>query len=218
LFFFCFEFIEIFCLVSDEPGSADADVPQPRFPIPTPRPNQQSFITETSSTQESHQDDIRLCTITRTSATDTYGIELIYHKRDQYHSLKLGTGRNNTLSSKHRKNDRRRSFIDLFVDAALAGVKNNDHLIEINGENIESIDDNAVKQRIYVIKYPQPLQVLVVDDATYNYYKRQNKVIHSGLPSVRRLPENFVDQSISTVSSRPGRFLGFIFVYYISNL
>jgi len=78
--------------------------------------------------------------------------------------------------------------------------------------------NEQVTQRIRAIKYPQPLQILVADSATYNYYKRQNKVIHSGLPSVRRLPENFVDRSISTVSSRQGRFLGFIFVYYISNL
>jgi hypothetical protein len=98
-------------------------------------------------------------------------------------------------------------LIHIFTDAALAGVKNNDHLIEINGENIENIGENEVKQRIYVIKYPQPLQVLVADNATYNYYKRQNKIIHSGLPNVRKLPENFANQSMSSVSSRQSRFL-----------
>ncbi len=56
-----------------------------------------------------------------------------------------------------------------------------------------------------MIKYPQPLDVLVADHATYNYYKQQNILIHSGLPSVRKLPENFGHTSMSTVSSRQGR-------------
>ncbi len=72
----------------------------------------------------------------------------------------------------------------------MAGVKNNDHLIEINDENIENISDDEVKRRITSVRYPTPLKLLVADHATYNYYKQQNKVIHSGLPTIRKLPSS----------------------------
>jgi hypothetical protein len=71
--------------------------------------------------------------------------------------------------------------------------------------------DEEVKQRIRVIKYPQPLQILVADSATYNYYNQQNKVIHSGLPSVKKLPGNIIDRPTSLTSSNQGIFIIYIF-------
>ncbi len=100
----------------------------------------------------------------------------------------------------------------------MAGVKTNDHLIEINGQNIEKVSDEEVKQRIRAIKYPQPLQVLVADATTYKYYKQQNKLIHNGLPTVKKLPENIIDQSTSLVSSYQGRFIFFFLFKYIFNI
>lgn len=92
-------------------------------------------------------------------------------------------------------------MIDIYIDAARAGVKTDDRLIEINGENIEEFNHEDVQKCIYAIKYPQPLQLLVADIATYNYYKQQNKVIHSGLPSVQKLPRNIVEEPSS---GKPG--------------
>jgi C-terminal processing protease CtpA/Prc len=46
-----------------------------------------------STFSKPHQDDIRLCTINRANAGDTYGIELNFHKREQYHSINIITSR-----------------------------------------------------------------------------------------------------------------------------
>ena len=97
-------------------------------------------------------------------------------------------------------------MIDVFVDAVLAGLKTDDHLIEINGENIENIGDDQVKQRIRAVQYPQPLQLLVADQATYERYKRQGQPINSGLPNVRRLPGTVVERSVSFSRIRQGLF------------
>lgn len=75
-------------------------MPRPTFPQPTLPHNQSTNRSENLTTQQPHQDDIRLCTINRASATDQYGMELSYHRRDQYHSLKLTPGRDSALSSK----------------------------------------------------------------------------------------------------------------------
>lgn len=45
------------------------------------------------------QDDIRLCTINRADASDPFGIELNYHKREQFHSLSITPGRDGGRSS-----------------------------------------------------------------------------------------------------------------------
>jgi hypothetical protein len=46
------------------------------------------------------REDIRLCTINRADATDTFGIELNFHRREQFHSLSITPGRENGPSSK----------------------------------------------------------------------------------------------------------------------
>jgi hypothetical protein len=103
----------IFYLAADVSEIPDVNIPQTTYPISPAVGNQPSMISASSDTRDSYQDDIRLCTITRNSAADTYGIELIYHKRDQYHSLKLRSDLNTTLSSKHRQNDM--IFIDSYI-------------------------------------------------------------------------------------------------------
>jgi len=45
-------------------------------------------------------EDIRLCTINRADAADPFGIELNYHRREQFHSLSITSGRNDGPSSK----------------------------------------------------------------------------------------------------------------------
>ena len=51
-------------------------------------------------TQSFPNEDIRLCTINRADASDTFGIELNYHRKEQFHSLSITPGRDNGPSSK----------------------------------------------------------------------------------------------------------------------
>ncbi len=87
------------------------DIPRPTFPIPTTQVSQPLSRPEIVNT---HQDDIRLCTITRANATDTYGLELNYHRRDHFHSLKLTSGRGNEPSSKNSK-DSNTEFLCILI-------------------------------------------------------------------------------------------------------
>ncbi|UJR14959.1 hypothetical protein I4U23_001938 [Adineta vaga] len=131
------------------------------------------------------REDIRLCTINRADPTDTFGIELNYHRREQFHSLNITAGRDNGPSN-----------------AELAGIKTDDRLIEINGVNIQNFDHEQVTQRIRAVRYPEPLEVLVADVPTYDYYKQQQKLIHRGLPNVRIMSPNRPARSVSPSSSR----------------
>lgn len=63
---------------------------------------------------------------------------------------------------------------------------------------------------MHAIKYPQPLQILVADTATYNHYKQGNRVIHNGLPTVQKLPANTVQTSPSLISTQKGKFINFL--------
>jgi len=86
-------------------------------------------------------------------------------------------------------------------DAELAGIKTDDRLIEINGQNIQTFDHDQVTQRIRAVKYPEPLQMLVADVPTYEYYKQQQKLIHRGLPNVKIMPANIPARSRSPATS-----------------
>lgn len=92
--------------------------------------------------------------------------------------------------------------IFLFEDAELAGIKTDDRLIEINGLNIQNFDHEQVTQRIRGVRYPEPLEVLVADIPTYDYYKQQQKLIHRSLPNVKVMPPNRPARSVSPSSSR----------------
>jgi hypothetical protein len=87
-------------------------------------------------------------------------------------------------------------------DAQEAGIKSDDRLIEINGQNIQNFDHDQVTQRIRAVQYPEPLQMLVADVATYDHYKREQKLIHRSLPTVRVMPPNRPAPSTSPASSR----------------
>lgn len=91
--------------MSTQPGSSEVEVSRPS-PYQPPSPGntyQVSPNRDSTSSLNAPQDDIRLCTITRANATDTYGIELNYHRRDQYHSLKVISDDTNTPNSKLNK-------------------------------------------------------------------------------------------------------------------
>ncbi|UJR24224.1 hypothetical protein I4U23_027191 [Adineta vaga] len=123
-------------------------------------------------------EDIRLCTITRKHARDIYGFDIIANKNELYHSLKI-------LSNQDRQPS----------NAALAGLKTGDRLVEINDENIDLLVIDEIVQIISETKYPQPLKLLVANAETYNYYRQQNKQIHSKLPNIKKLP-NCLQQNL----------------------
>lgn len=92
-------------------------------------------------------------------------------------------------------------IFSLSKDAEVAGIKTDDRLIEINGQNIQTFDHDQVTQRIRAVKYPEPLQMLVADVPTYEYYKQQQKLIHRGLPNVKIMPPNTPYRSASPAAS-----------------
>lgn len=146
-------------------------------------------------------EDIRLCTINRADASDAFGIELNFHRKEQFHSLSITPGRDNGPSSKIFYFSEILISILSSIDAEVAGIKNEDRLIEINGQNIQTFDHDQVTQRIRAVKYPEPLQMLVANVPTYDYYKQQQKLIHRGLPNVKIMPANRPARSISPTSS-----------------
>ncbi|CAF0868518.1 unnamed protein product [Didymodactylos carnosus] len=140
------------------------------------------YISEPQPSPE-HDDDIRLCTINRLNESDSFGIELIYHKHEHYHSLML-VGHQSL--------------------AQRAGIKNHDRLIEINGQNVEQFEHGHVTEKILQIRKPdplnnrlQPLELLVCDEPTYRYYKQNNLTIHRYLRTVRRITSQSQPPSLS---------------------
>ncbi|CAF1164166.1 unnamed protein product [Rotaria sordida] len=169
---------------SSEKNDAYDDTTTTLSPPLPPYDQQPSNTYYNVNAQRRHSDDIRLCTITRADETDKWGFQLTNDKDGHYHLLKILPNDDNRQSN-----------------AELAGVKSEDHLIEINGENVEKMNHAEVKQLVRDIKHPQKLKVLVADAETFNYYKQQNKLIHNKLLSVKYLPSDETDQSSSSVSS-----------------
>lgn len=88
--------------VNNEAAKTSIEISRPTsYPVPTSESNYQSSIPDSTNSRNPPEDDIRLCTITRASATDTYGMELNYHRRDHYHSLKISPNLPNASSSKY---------------------------------------------------------------------------------------------------------------------
>jgi hypothetical protein len=56
----------------------------------------------------------------------------------------------------------------------LAGIKQGDHLIEVDGKNVQRRDDADVKAAITSVKYPNPLKLLVASPKTFDYHTKNN--------------------------------------------
>jgi hypothetical protein len=82
----------------DLPPARTPSVPDLSRPSRVPVP---SSILPPPSTPLSNE-DIRLCTINRADPTDPFGIELNFHRKEQFHSLSITPGRDNGPSSKIR--------------------------------------------------------------------------------------------------------------------
>ena len=83
----------------DFPKAKTPSVPDLSFTGRGPMTSPVSSILPPPS-QPLSNEDIRLCTIHRADAADTFGIELNYHRKEQFHSLSITPGRDNEASSK----------------------------------------------------------------------------------------------------------------------
>jgi hypothetical protein len=63
------------------------------------------------------------------------------------------------------------------------------------------LNNEQVKQCIRGNKFPQPLELLVTDVVTYDHYKQLGKLIHSRLPSVRIMMQNYIKRTPSATLS-----------------
>lgn len=66
-----------------------------------------------------------------------------------------------------------------------AGVKVDDHLLEVNGENVEDLSHDEVVDKI---KAGSSLMFLLADDEAYEYYKNKRIKIGASLATVEYLP------------------------------
>ncbi|XP_014664747.1 PREDICTED: uncharacterized protein LOC106807044 isoform X2 [Priapulus caudatus] len=77
------------------------------------------------------------------------------------------------------------SHVDLSSPAGASGVRIGDHLIAINGQNVEAKDKRAV---VHITNSnPTQAELLVVGDSAYKYYKSRNIRISSQLNNVTKL-------------------------------
>lgn len=72
--------------------------------------------------------------------------------------------------------------VDEGSPAEAAGLKEGDHIIEVNNENISNENHNQVVQRIKAV--PDETKLLVVDPASEEYFKSNDIAINSSLPGI----------------------------------
>ncbi|KAI5699390.1 hypothetical protein M8J76_000626 [Diaphorina citri] len=75
--------------------------------------------------------------------------------------------------------------VDEGSPAEAAGLKEGDHIIEVNSVNICNENHNQVVQRIKAV--PDETKLLVVDVASEEYFKSNNITISSSLPDIVHL-------------------------------
>lgn len=67
-----------------------------------------------------------------------------------------------------------------------AGIRLNDRLVEINGENVEALSHTQVVEKIK--QAGSSIMFLLVDREANEYYKRKNTRITSSLATIHYLP------------------------------
>lgn len=84
--------------------------------------------------------------------------------------------------------------VDENSPAEAAGLKEGDHIIEVNGVNINQENHKQVVQRIKAV--PDETKLLVVDKETEDYYKRSGIMIKSSLDTVDHRSSEHPDVSL----------------------
>jgi C-terminal processing protease CtpA/Prc len=114
----------------------------------------------------------------RLTSSQLIGIYRYYNKQGHFHYIKLFDDYKSTLAYR-------------------AGLRNYDRLICLNGINIEHDTLDQITKR-YKSQLNLPVQMLVCSPSTYQYYKSNNIIIHSDLPTVQHLKPVF-DSSCNTI-------------------
>jgi predicted metalloprotease with PDZ domain len=63
--------------------------------------------------------------------------------------------------------------------ASIAGLRNNDRIIEINGRNVDKRSSRSIKKKLNKIQKKNSLILLVVDTQTYEHYTTKNMTMSS---------------------------------------
>jgi hypothetical protein len=110
------------------------------------------------------QDQIRICTLSRLITHEHLGFEFHYHKQQRFHYILLTANDDISL-------------------AQLAGLRNFDRIIEMNGKNVEDVPgwEKLQEQFCFLLnQQPEdPIKFTVLDPNTYNRYKESNKSLSS---------------------------------------
>lgn len=112
------------------------------------------------------EDDIRLCTIQRSTPDQRLGIHTMYHKHERFHYITLIKDFRSTLAYR-------------------AGLKSYDRVIELNDVNTEDESFQEFDTRFQSQKH-LPTKMLVCSPATYAHYRSSNQPIRKDLPTVKR--------------------------------
>ncbi|KAL1454987.1 hypothetical protein WDU94_009114 [Cyamophila willieti] len=132
---------------------------------------------------EDHTPVVRLCHIIKWADFDGYGFNL--------HGEKGKTGQ---YIGK----------VDEGSPAEAAGLKEGDHIIEVNNENICTENHNQVVQRIKAV--PDETKLLVVDSASEEYFKTNNITISHSLPDIAHLKTPVKNGNSNHVEKSPEQF------------
>jgi hypothetical protein len=124
------------------------------------------------------KDDIRLCTIQRSTSDQLIGICHYYNKQGNFHYIKLIDNYENTLAFR-------------------GGIRNYDRFIYLNGINIENESLEQITLR-FKNEINLHIQLLVCSPSTYHYYKSNNINIHLNLPTIQYLKPVF-DKSFNQI-------------------
>lgn len=124
------------------------------------------------------KDDIRLCRIQRSKSNELIGIYRFYNSQGNFHYVKLFDQYEETL-------------------AYQSGIRNYDRLIAINGFYIENETFEQITKR-FQNESNNPIEILVSNPSTFHFYKSNQMIIHSNLPTVQHLKS--IQQYSSSIS------------------
>lgn len=89
--------------------------------------------------------------------------------------------------------------------AAHSGLQNDDYLIEICGENVDSMSYEEVVSKIKMKKIDDDLQLLVADRATIDWYKARSIPMSSALVPKLKYIETLYNEEILAASTDNGK-------------
>lgn len=110
-----------------------------------------------------------MCRIQRSQSNELIGIYRFYNSQGNFHYVKLFDQYEETLAYR-------------------AGIRNYDRLISINGFNIENETFEQITKR-FQNSLNNPLEILVCNPSTFHFYKSNQRILHSNLPTVQHLQQ-----------------------------